>query len=166
MGLSTGLNKSVPSNFQLVFPVLPAEVSIETSRELTLNVYGSVIPSINLENLEVGWLGGKIQVQSGKLNMDPLTINFVVDSELRNWRTLVNWVFFINNNIDTFAKLGTDQSVDATLKISDNFNKEILRVIFRNVWIQTVGEITLSMREGENTLESSATFLYDRYEIL
>jgi len=150
----------------LVFPVLPSELGLEKSRELTLNIYGTIVPSLTLEDLEVSWQGGKIKIQSGKLNFDPLSINFVVDSELSNWTTLVRWMMFINNNKDKFGEIPKEMVIDAALKISDNFNKEILRVMFRNVWIQQVGEITLSMREGENTLESSATFLYDRYEIV
>jgi hypothetical protein len=138
---------------------------VGTSRDLTLNIYGTLIPALALEDFESHWKAGKIHIQMGKVNFDPLTINFVVDSQLSNWLTLCNWIFYINNNKDKLGEMPKESAIDASLIITDNFNKEIKRVTFRNVWIQQLGEITLNMREGENTLESSATFLYDRYEI-
>ena len=55
--------------------------------------------------------------------------------------------------------------IDASLSITDNYEKEVARVAFKNIWVQNLGEITLSQREGDVTMESSATFLYDRFEI-
>jgi hypothetical protein len=45
----TNLNKTSPANYQLVFPKLPFQDSIESSNQLTLNIYNTLIPSLTLE---------------------------------------------------------------------------------------------------------------------
>lgn len=165
MSVATVVSKSNPTNFELAIPVVPSETTLAATNELKLNIYGTIIPSMTLEDAEASWQAGKIKFQSGKLQFDPWTINFMVDSELKNWKVLANWLFYINNNKDVMGQAPDDAVIDATLRIIDNFNASILTVTFKNLWIQSLGEVSMSTREGESTLESNATFLYDRYEI-
>jgi len=165
MAISVNLNKAIPASFNLAFPILPTEVTLDGTKELVLNIFGTILPGLTLENVEGPWQGGRIQLQIGKITFDPWTVNFVVDSELKNWQTLNRWMFYINNNKDRFGVFPNEMAVDASLSIVDNFGGSVLSVTFKNVWIQQLGELTFSMRDGEANLESSATFQYDRYEI-
>jgi hypothetical protein len=165
MALSVNVNRATPTNFKLVFPVLPSETSRAATAELELNLFGTVIPGLALDNVEAPWQGGRLQLQIGKLTFDSWTVNFIVDSEFRNWKALTNWIFYINNNKDRFGVIPNEMVIDASLQISDNFGGSVLAINFKNVWIQQLGELTLSMRDGEAVLEGSATFMYDRYEI-
>lgn len=163
--IDLNLNKSTATNFTLVFPKIPSESTITANRPLTLNIFGTIIPSLTLDQTESRWQGGRTLFQSGSVTFDQWPLNFIVDSKLRNWVLLFNWMTSISNNKDTYSDLPKNYMVDASLNIMDNFETSILRINFKNVWPQSIGEVTFSQREGESIIESSCVLLYDRYEI-
>lgn len=165
MPIATVLDKSAPSNFQLVIPKLPSETTIDAAEELTLNIFGTIIPGLNLDIIEGNWQGAVISFDSGRMTFEPWTFEFVVDSNFNNWKVLYRWITIINNNKDIHGALPSEYTVDATLRITDNFLNEILRIHFTNCWPNLLGEITLTTREGEMNLECTAGLVYDRFEI-
>jgi len=158
------LGKSTPTNFKLIFPHFP-NIDDDGDRELSLNIFDTIIPSLTLETDNLKWQGAHYIVPSGKVTFNPWTVNFVVDSDFRNWIMLMRWITYINNNFDQFVRRPKEYSIMATLMITDNWQKEILLVTFENVWINEIGEVGLSYREGGNDLTSQATFAYTRYYI-
>ena len=88
-----------------------------------------------------------------------------VDSVFSNWIVLYKWLTYINNNKDRYGRERDSYKVDATLRVLDNFRNEILVIDLVGVWINMLGEISLTYREGSQNLESAANFIYDRYEI-
>ena len=70
-----------------------------------------------------------------------------------------------SNNKDKMMENHRDFSVDSSLSIQDNFQREILRIFFTNLWVNTLGEVRFSTREGEQNLECQAQFIFDRYEV-
>lgn len=163
--MSTNLNKATPSNFELIFPVIPTENNIRATESLTLNIHETVIPSLTLATNEIPWQGGKFHMEIGDITYEPWYVNFTVDSKFSNWRTLHKWLTFINNNKDTYSRRTNEYKVDATLRVLDNFRNEIFVVDLMGMWINMVGQIGLTYREGSTNLESSANFMYDRYEV-
>jgi hypothetical protein len=166
MSLTTlNINKSTPQNFELIFPKLPAEIGL-TQNELTLNIHQTVLPSLTLDTVDVPFLGGKSGVDSGNITFEPWYVHFTVDSEFKNWMILYKWITFINNGKNRFGRAKKEYCVDASFRILDNFNKEILSVVFINTWISMLGEVSFSFREGVTALSCTANFIYDRFEIL
>lgn len=165
MALSTQLNKANPASFELVFPILPEGVDLTTNRELTLNIYSTIIPGVNMDPEILDYLGGRTNRAGGKLTFEQWNCNFIVDSEFKNWKVLFNWLSYINNNKDQFMEEHYNYTVDATLRVTDNFQNEIFKLFFIDVWPNGLGEITFSHREAETILECNALFAYDRYEI-
>lgn len=163
--MSTNLNKATPSNFELIFPKIPTSDNIRELNGLTLNIHTTVLPSITLDTTDVFWQGGTVHHDIGSISYEPWLVNFTVDSKFSNWTALYKWLTFINNNKDTYGRSTDQYKVDATLRILDNFRNEILVVDLLGVWINMVGEISLTYREGSMNLESAANFMYDRYEI-
>lgn len=163
--ISTNLNRSSATNFRLIFPKIPTETTIIANKPLTLNIFGTVIPSITLDQTESRWQGGRMLFASGSMTFEQWPINFVVDSRLENWVLLFNWMTSISNNKDQYTDIPRNYMVDASLSITDNFETSIVKVNFKNVWVQSLGEVTFSQREGESVIESNATLLYDRYEV-
>jgi hypothetical protein len=163
--ISVNLDKSQPSNFSLVFPKLPTEATLGATDELTLNIHGTIIPGLALDTVEGAWLGAIVQFDSGRMTFEPWTIEFTVDSQFLNWRVLYRWLVAINNNKDKHGALPSEYLVDATLRVTDNFKNEILRIYFSNVWINMLGELSFTMREGEANLECTCQFVYDRFEL-
>lgn len=165
MSININVNKATPTSYELVFPLIPTETAINATEEFSLNIYGTIIPGLNLDSVEHRWMGAKFQSDSGNVTFDPWTVSFIVDSEFNNWKLLYRWITFINNNKDKFGEDPANYVVDATLRVTDNFRKEVLRIHFINVWINMLGEITLTHREGETLLESTVNFAYDYFEI-
>jgi len=163
--MRTNLNKATPSNFELIFPKIPVSDNIRDMQGLTLNIHTTVIPSVTLDTTEINWQGGTIHQDSGSITFEPWLVTFTVDSKFNNWSTLYKWITFINNNSDRYGRTRNEYKIDATLRILDNFQEEIMVVDLIGVWINMLGEISLTYREGSQNLESSANLVYDRYEI-
>lgn len=161
----TNLNKATSSNFELIFPRIPTGKTIREMEGLTLNIYQTVIPSLTLMTTDVFWQGGVAHQDIGGITYEPWLVNFTVDSKFQNWTTLYKWLTFINNNKDVYGRSTDQYKIDATLRILDNFRNEILAVDLVGMWINMLGEIQLTYREGTQNMESSANFIYDRYEI-
>ena len=165
MGLSLQLNKSTPSNFKLVFPLLPAETKISAVEELVLNIHGSILPGVQLDMMDRNWQASKGRIAGGPIQFEDFTVEFIVDSEFTNWKILFNWMSLINNNKDKMMANYKDYTVDASIQILDNFNSEILRIGLVGIWPMNIGAVSLSNREGEQVLECNANFAYDYFEI-
>lgn len=163
--IDSNLNKSTATNYILAFPKLPTEKDLSYNRPFILNIFGTVIPSVSLTQIESRWQGGKMNFQSGEMTWDTWPINFIVDSKLENWLLMFHWLTWVHNNSDQYTRTPQAYQVDAMLGIMDNWEVPLLRIKFVNVWIQSLGEVTLSQREGEAIVESSATLYYDRYEL-
>ena len=165
MAINVNLDKSSPANFQLVFPKLPTETTLGATDELTLNIFGTIIPGLSLDIIEGTFMGAVIPFDSGRMTFEPWTVEFTVDSEFLNWLVLYRWLTAINNNKDVHGALPSEYLVDAVLRITDNFKNEILRIFFTNVWVNMLGEISFTTREGETNLECTCQFVYDRFEV-
>lgn len=159
------LNKSTSSNFHLTFPKIPTESSLKALEGLTLNIHSTVIPSMTIQTSDVNWQGGVAHYEVGQLDFEPWYVNFTVDSDFDNWKKLYKWITFINNNKDRFGRPRDEYKVDAVLQVLDNFRQPIMTLDIYNCWINMLGEMSLTYREGDQNLESQANFIYDRYEV-
>lgn len=165
MPLNVDLNKSSPNLFTLVFPMIPYQQSIKESSELVLNVFGSVIPGISLGDASAEWQGFKTPFATSPLAFDNWTIDFSVDKNFRNWRMLLNWIFYINDNNEKHMEPSDDYMIDASLIVMAPFRKPILTIDFKHVWPLSLGAITMNMRDGMSQLDCNVTLAYSRFEI-
>ena len=159
------LAKATATEYYLVFPKVPNDPNIHASDELKLNIFNINIPTFSLEDTKFLWQGKYVEFHIGGVSFDPLTVSFVVDSEYRNWKLLFRWLTYIANNKDKPSNVPNDYVTDASIILYDNFHKKHTFITFKNIWIQNLGELQLSIREGETYIECNATFQYDRYEI-
>lgn len=162
----TNLNKATNQNFQLIFPKLPTETTIRGSEILTLNIHGTVVPSMTLDTVQHNWQGGQYPMAKAPITFEPWYTNFEVDSNFDNWHKLYKWINFINNNKDNYDRNPGNYWVDATLHLVDNFDKPVLNVGIYNIFPTMLGEISLSYREGETNVQSSVSFAYTRFDVL
>jgi hypothetical protein len=165
MPIETNLNKSQSSNYQLVIGMIPTESSLQATRELTLNIFGTVLPSINIAQNLVYWMGAATK-QDGEMTFDDWTVNYIVDSNFDNWKVLYNWMTFVRNEKDKFGEIPRLYAIKAMLRILDNFRQPVLVVEFENVWVTGMGEVNLTHRDYDTNLESTVTLSYDSYHIL
>lgn len=163
--IDTVYNKANPNNFELTFPLLPAQTTLRANEELILNIHGAILPAISLPEVEVNWQNAKRKIAGGPPEFEILNCQFLVDEQFRNWKLLYNWMTFIANNRDKMAEFHSDYAVDASLRIIDNFGDDVLGIKFISMWPVNLQEVSFSVREGEVQLEAGATFTYDYFEV-
>lgn len=164
-GFDTNINKATPTNFELIFPVLPRQVSLAANNEFILNLQGVVLPSMSLTPVEVYWQDTKHKAAGGPLEFDQMTVQFLVDSNFSNWKVIYEWMTYISNNKDKMMEEHHNFAVDSSLSIQDNFQREIMRIGFVGMWPTNLQETSFSTKEAEVSIESSATFVYDYFEV-
>lgn len=165
MSLNTVINKTSPSNFYLMLPLIPGQHDIENNNELTLNIYSTVVPGISLDVQMSNWQGAHVPFAAGASTFENWQFTFTVDEDFLNWKILYNWILIINNNKDKFIENHKDYVVDSTLNVLDNFEKSIFSLKIINMWPTDLSPVELSYREGESILECNATFAYMYYEL-
>lgn len=159
------MDKATPTNYQLIFPLIPTETTIGANNPFVMNIFSAILPSVSMATEELRWQGNKTRHGLTPMEFDPWLVSFVVDSELENWKLLFKWMSFINNNNDKIAEEHHRYGVDCSMVITDNYANSVLEVIFIDIWPSTIGEVSFSQREGDITLESTVNFYYDYFYV-
>ena len=111
------IDKSTPTNYQLIFPVIPTETSIGANNPFVMNIHSAILPSVSIATEELRWQGNKTRHGLIPMEFDPWLVSFVVDAQLANWKLLFDWMSYINNNNDKIAEEHGNYSVDCSLII-------------------------------------------------
>lgn len=159
------LNKSSGANYELIFPILPITKSVRDTEPFTLNIYGTVIPSITTETSEQYWQGGKLPIAMSPITFEPWYVNFNVDSNWCNWLLLWEWMIHIDNGNTRYGRPLKEYFVDAYLNIYDNADNRVLGVKIINIYPTSLNEVTLSHRDGKENLDCGVNFNYTRIEV-
>jgi hypothetical protein len=159
------MDKGTPTNYQLVFPLIPSESSIAANNPFVMNIHSAMIPSITMAVEEHRWQGNKTKHGMTPIEYDPWMVSFTVDSLLYNWKLLFDWMSYINNNNDKVSEYHNRYSVDCSLVVTNNYGYAVLEVIFVGIWPSTMGEVSFSQREGDILLESTVNFNYDYFYV-
>tara|TARA_Y100000588_G_C13938404_1_gene788956 strand:+ start:265 stop:849 length:585 start_codon:yes stop_codon:yes gene_type:complete len=152
------------------------------------------LPGINLGDAVFPTPFKDIPVMGDRLTYDNLTIEFIVDEYLENWRSLHEWMtaigfpkdrkqfrdFRANKSNTPAATQGVSQDIgdvqastsanalfsDAYLTILSNKNNPILEVYFHNLYPVALGGLTYTQQATDvEYMTVSATFQYQIYEI-
>lgn len=122
-------------------------------------------------------LGNRLVVPSGRLNYETLTIGFIVDEDMENYRELHNWLLDSTHvdNQERFAAStvrgqihgqGTAFYSDASLIIMTSNQNPNLEVVFENIAPLDISTLEFKTNDTDVTyLEASATFVFRRYKI-
>lgn len=155
------LSRSRKTNFQLVFPVLPHQDNVDEQSDFRLNIFGSVLPGIQIQPQEFPWQGGKVYGESGDIEYKQWNTSFLVDQDFNNYITIYEWMMSIIDGYNNFGSKFEDYQIDSSLLIFNNWEENILTFKFKNIWPSDIGDIELSYQEGEELLKCDITFTYD-----
>lgn len=158
-------NKSAAANYELIFPVLPITKEPSDADILSLNIHGTVVPSISIQTSENNWQGSMYPSALSELIFEPWYVNFTIDSNWCNWYMLYRWITFIDNGEDMYGRSTNQYFVDATLNIYDNSNNRIMSIKIINIYPTALNEVTLSQRDGKSNLDCGVNFNYTRLEV-
>ena len=148
---------------------------------LQISVYGSIVPDITVPAVEARWGGQSANFSShSRPNYPPLTVNFVVDNEYKNYYVLWKWLALLND--PTYSKydgtplsevtkhdtiesgLNTEYQTNLSILALNEYNQNQVEFVYSNAFITTLGGINYSYRDGE-ILETTAQFQYNQINI-
>jgi hypothetical protein len=181
------LNRSGKDKFLLVLN-LPLVLRKQTRtnnlidlKPLEISVYGSVVPTIQVPPVEVRFGGQSYNVSSySRPNYPPLTVNFVVDNNFKNYWLLWKWLSILNDPRDSdYAghktgppaqqadKIEAGNLIEYQTNISvfglNEYNQKTIEFLYFNAFITSLGGIDYNYRTPE-LLESTVEFQYSQFD--
>lgn len=149
---------------------------------LQISVYGTVIPTISVPAVELRYGTHSANFTSfNRPNYPPLSVNFVVDNEFKNYYVLWKWLAVLNDPREghyagsKYTEFPTKKQLDiglnteyqTTLSILalNEYNKTIMEFVYYNAFITSLGGIQYSYRDGE-IIETTAEFQFNQLDII
>lgn len=131
------------------------------------------IPGISIPAAEYGTPKRNIPVTGTKISFDELTVEFILDEDLANYRELQTWIISQSDYLDKdwYDNLAKEKFnglySDATLHITTNASNPNLKVNFKNIFPVSLSAIVFSTDVDDSAYKTaSATFAYTYYEII
>lgn len=184
--LQSPLNRSSKDKFIMILDLPHILKSKSTSdplidiNPLQISIFGTVVPDIIVPEVDVRFAGQNFHLSTyARPNYPPLTINFVVDNDYRNYYVLWKWLDVMNLAIEDYyggnAYLSNDERVmvgsqfeyQTTFSVLalNEYNEPALEFKYSKAFLSTLGGINYSYREGE-IIEASAQFHFSQLDVI
>ena len=170
--IPSNINPLQSNGFQFHITKLP---------ELTYFCNEVIIPDISLPVADTNTALSKIPFVGDKVDFGNLTVQFLIDEEMNNFKAIHNWIIslgfpelheqytnFINSNTDSLYtnEVMASQS-DATLSILNSSNNVVRTVQFVDIVPVSLGSIQLTSTTDDTIyLAGVAVFDYNYYRFL
>ena len=187
--IQSSLNRASKDKFVMVLN-LPYVLRNKSSEDplldiefLQINVSGTIVPAISIPAVELRYAGQSTNVSShSRPNYPPLTINFVVDNEYKNYYVLWKWLEVLNTSTESLyggtdldemmtaqerINKGNEFEYQTTLSILalNEYNDTVMEFQYKNCFITNLGQISYNYKEGE-FIETTAEFQFNQLEII
>lgn len=183
----SSLNRASKDKFILVLE-LPSILRNRSKTDPTLDieslqigVYGSIVPEITVPAVEARFRGQSANFSShSRPNYPPLTVNFTVDNDYKNYYVLWKWLALLNdpklsyyngtpieertNNDIIESGLNTEYQTNLSIIALNEYNQSVVEFVYTNAFITSLGGINYSYRDGE-ILETTAQFQYNQINV-
>jgi hypothetical protein len=180
----SGLNKSRKDKFSLIIPIpqvlrdldkrLQKGNNVVDMNTLELSIYGTIVPKNVIPAEDVRYAGGNVYVSShNKPSYDPITVNFTIDNQFQNYWVIHKWLNQLRSEKNGYYEypeqaknIGIGQySSDFIIIARDEFNKEVIKWIYKSAFPISLGEITYNHRDAEE-IETSFEFVFRGMETI
>ena len=167
----------VPSNINPLSPV-GFRLDIEKLPEVSYFCQEATIPDVTLNSINVPTPLAQMQVPDSILQYGDLIVNFLVDEDMKNYKSLYDWVKglgFPEDHQQYTDVLATDKRFGTT-ELTKNYSDASLSILSSaNTVVQTIKFVDLfpisiaSLQFGSNLndvnyLQGNAIFRYTYYE--
>jgi hypothetical protein len=160
----TETNRILQTNFSLILGSIPSDT--ETFDAVSLNLFETAIPTLTIPVIDNFWQGIRVKGDAThNIEYEDWNITFEVDIEFKNWLILYNWLKYITSGkaLTTDHMMPKDHTVMGKLSISNNFMKETIVIAFNDVWISSLGPVSLNTRDADSFITCQATLKYSSY---
>jgi hypothetical protein len=141
---------------------------IDRIPNFTYFIQSANLPMLSTRSInQPSTLGTFPKIPATNFIFDDLQITFLVDSQMKSWTELYNWMKSIGNLKDTTSQIDHHQKFsDATLLITNSAYKPILKVTYYYIFPNTLGSINFSVTsQTTGSVVCSANFSYSYFEI-
>jgi hypothetical protein len=178
-------NKERQDKFLLVIPV-PEVLKDDVSKTVRSNefvnpdsvqfsIYGSIIPPIDIPEIEVRYAGQNLHVTShNRLTYPPIDVNFTIDNRFNNYWFIYKWLdklqddykayFDADNNLDIGEVVERKYMADFTIYGLDEYNKKIVQFNFTKGFPTNLGGIEYNYR-NPNEIETTFRLAYSQFKV-
>ena len=149
------LNKLYPANFRFDVARCPY---------FSLNVQAVTIPSLTLGESQLPTPLVDIPIPGDKIIYGEMTVDFVVDEEIRGWMEIHNWMRSAGfpESTDEYEK---NVYADCFVTILSNAGNPIIKVSLFDCYPTSLGEISFNAQQSNETVISSASFRFRSYDV-
>ena len=166
--LSADVNQRQPSNTSYLSPT-SFRFYIGSVPAVTYFCQAANIPSIDLPELVHSNPFTDINEVGSKPTFGELTVRFIVDEDMVNWREIYDWMRGIGNFEDFNHHIDpeSDHKSDARLVILTGSMNANLEVIFKDCFPKSIGAIEFDSATSDlEYITCEVTFAYDTYEVV
>ena len=183
--LQSSLNRSSKDKFIMILelPYILRKQAASDSRlniePLQISVFGTVVPDIAVPETDVRFAGQNFHLSTyTRPSYPPLTVNFVVDNDYKNYYILWKWLECMNLPLENFyggtPSLTNDErslvgskfeyQTDFSILALNEYNETVIEFKYKKAFLSTLGGISYSYRDSQ-ILESSAQFHFSQLDI-
>jgi len=153
------------------------QLNIEKLPDLTFFAQEVNLPGITLGEPEFGTPFARVPIPGETLTYDQLSIAFLVDEEMKNYKAIYNWIVALGfpegyqqyldlksgDNIELYSELATNYS-DASLIILNNNNNFSNQVNLRDIFPTALDSLTFQSTNNESQyLVGRVSFKFSYY---
>ena len=153
---------------------------LDKAKKVSFLCQKAEIPEISLGQVDIPTPGFAKIPMSADVQYGQLTLDFIVDEDLRNYMEIHNWIRALGTpqdyqdrkdwndryRFDQRALTDDAKWSDATLQVLNNNNIVNFDVIFQSLWPVSLSTVPFDVTGTDNDfLTATATFKYTLYEI-
>lgn len=153
----TNLNSLHSSKYRLILTKLPHVQYFCTK---------ATIPAFNIGTVDQPTIFNPIKRPGGAIQHPPLTVEFIVQEDLKNWYELFRWVRECSNYTSFDDYRGPDEHLDSTASmiVMTNANNPKMKFTFDGLWPVSVGDLSFQSSNDED-MKCTASFEFTSMDL-
>ena len=153
---------------------------LDKAKKVSFLCQRASIPEMSLGQVDIPTAGYAKIPMSGNIEYSQLTLDFIVDEDLRNYMEIHNWIRALGTpqdyidrmnwndqyRMDTRSKTDDAKWSDATLLVLNNNNIANFDVVFQSLWPVSLSTVAFDVTGTDNEfMTATATFNYSVFEV-
>jgi len=120
------------------------------------------LPGLSFSHIQLGRQSSLMNVQADTLNYNDLTLNFIMDEDLKVWKDIIKKMQSMREVYE-----GTAEEIKkfGYLEIHDDNSRKILKLEFIDIMIESIDDMQYSTNTDDDIITCSVNLKYDYYNI-
>jgi hypothetical protein len=126
------------------------------------------LPGLSVPSISQSTFFADAKQVGAKPSYEDLTVRFIVDEDLSNWREIHDWIksFANSDNFNDFITPEKDHFSDATLSLTTSGMNSNVEVQFKNCFPTSISSLDFDSAITDlESMTAEVTFSYDTYKI-